>query len=471
LNRINNELEVEITFTFGLAYLIFYVADVELGVSAVLALVTMGLYMSKYKYCISSNVQPSMASAWRITTYFINILIFTVTGLILARSFIGTATSISAKDFGFSIVLYIMIHIGRILTIVILYPLIKCTGVYLSWKDCIILAWSGLRGSMSLILVLIVSLDTKIDLVTRDRFLFHVSMIVLLTLIINGTSSKFLVKLLGLHHGTKESEKVLLQALEHMRRQTSWKLSKMKQDEKFSDVDWKMLNEYLPDKLLEELDEENDTNFYQQLSSEPYENPLPNTRRSSRQSVTTDYKLLQIIPTIYQTDSIPSSPIIRTKTSRNDDVVLPIIDIRNIDDQHNKNIRDALIIRFLTAMSIDYEKQWYLGMIRRKTLNILIKSVEQAKQKCSLQLHWKLILQHFRLTIFLQFLMKFDYFNLLNQWTNHLLFDHIFRTIELTLSKRIYTTEISFFILLIKVFIQLKHGWIIFDYNFLNYQI
>jgi len=201
LDRINNEFEIEITFTFGLAYLIFYVADVELGVSAVLALVTMGLYMSKYKYCISSNVQPAMASAWRITAYFINILIFTVTGLILARSFVGTATSIGAKDFGFSIVLYVMIHIGRVLTIVILYPLIKWTGVNLSWKDCVILAWSGLRGSMALILVLIVSLDTKIDAVTRDRFLFHVSMIVLLTLVINGTSSKFLVKLLGLHHG------------------------------------------------------------------------------------------------------------------------------------------------------------------------------------------------------------------------------------------------------------------------------
>jgi NhaP-type Na+/H+ or K+/H+ antiporter len=86
LNRINNELEVEITITFGLAYLVFYVADVELGVSAVLALVTMGLYMSKHKYCISSNVQPSLASAWRITTYFVNILIFTVTCIIYYTS-------------------------------------------------------------------------------------------------------------------------------------------------------------------------------------------------------------------------------------------------------------------------------------------------------------------------------------------------------------------------------------------------
>ncbi|CAF3518594.1 unnamed protein product [Rotaria sp. Silwood1] len=432
LNRINNELEVEITFTFGLAYLVFYVADVELGVSAVLALVAMGLYMSKYKYCISNNVQSSMASAWRLITYFINILIFTITGLILARSFIGTATTIRARDFGFSIVLYIMIHIGRILTVAILYPLIKCSGVHLSWKDCIILVWSGLRGSMALILVLIVSLDASIDIVIRDRFLFHVSMIVLLTLVINGTSSKFLVKILGLHHGTKESETVLLQALEHMRRQTSWKLSTMKRDDKFASVDWQMLNQYLPDKLLEELDQENNTNFHQQLSRMTHENSPTSTRRSSRQSISADFEL-QTIPTIYQTNSMPSSPIAQHKFSRHSDTILPVIDIRSNDDKHNQNIRNALITRFLTAMSIDYEKQWYLGMVRRSTLNILIKSVEEAKQKNSFQLHWQLIIKHFRLTILHQFLIKFNYFNFINRWTNQLLFDHIYRTIELTL--------------------------------------
>jgi hypothetical protein len=235
--------------------------------------------------------------------------------------------------------------------------------------------------------------------------------------------------------GTKESEIVLLQALEHMRRQTSWKLSRMKQDEKFTDVDWKMLNEYLPDKLLEELDEENNTTLHQQLSTTVDDHDLPiTTRRSSRQSTSTDYEL-QPIPTVYQTDSLPSSPVIRTKHKKNEDLVLPIIDIRYTDDQHNKNIRNALIVRFLTAMSIDYEKQWYLGMIRRETLNILIKSVEEAKQKCSLQLHWQLIVEHFRLSIFLQFLMKFNYFDLTDQWINRLLFRHIFQTIELTLGK------------------------------------
>ncbi|CAF2067804.1 unnamed protein product [Rotaria magnacalcarata] len=433
LNRINNELEVEITFTFGLAYLIFYVADAELGVSAVLALVTMGLYMSKYKYCISNNVQSSMASAWRLATFFINILIFTVTGIILARSFIGTSTTITTKDFGFSIVLYIMIHIGRIITVVILHPFMKWTGVYLSWKDCVVLIWSGLRGSMALILVLIISLDTSIDPVIRDRFLFHVSMIVLLTLVINGTSSKFVVKLLGLHHGTKESETILLQALEHIRRQTTWKLSTLKRDEKCADVDWKVLNQYLPDKLLEELDQENNTNFHQHLSTMTNENSPAITRRSSRQNTTTDFEL-QTIPTIYQANSMANSPITQHKLAKNNDTILPIINILHDDSIHDQNIRNALITRFLTAISIDYEKQWYLGMIRRSTLNILIKSVEQAKQKNSFKLHWHLIVQHFRLTMLLRCLIKFDYFNFINQWTCQLFFDHIFRTIELTLS-------------------------------------
>lgn len=219
-----------------------------------------------------------------------------------------------------------------------------------------------------------------------------------------------------------------------MRRQTSWKLSSMKRDAKFADVDWQMLNRYLPDKLLEELDEENDTNFVQQLSVIRNRNSPISSRRSSRQSSGSDFEM-QVMPAIYQTNPIPTSPVTQSKVSKIKDTILPIINIRDNESTHNQNTRNALINRFLTAISIDYEKQWYLGMIRRSTLNILIKSVEQAKQKNSFKLHWQLIVQHFRLTIFLRYLLKFNYFNLINQLTNHIFFDHIFRTIELVLSK------------------------------------
>lgn len=199
-NMIHNELQVEILSTFGLAYLVFYIADVEIGVSAVLALVVMGLFMSKNKYCVSSHVQIPMVHTWSIVIDLANILIFFITGILLAHSLIGTKATITGHDFLYSFALYIAIHIGRLLCI-LLYPLIRLSGVYLSWRDCTVLTWSGLRGSMSVVLALIVDSDSRIDVSTRNRFLFHICMMALLTLIVNGTSSKFLVKLLGLNHG------------------------------------------------------------------------------------------------------------------------------------------------------------------------------------------------------------------------------------------------------------------------------
>ncbi|CAF1431321.1 unnamed protein product, partial [Adineta ricciae] len=388
LNRINGELEVEVALTFAISYLIFFIADVELRVSAVLALVTMGLYMAKHKYCISSNVQISLVSAWRMATYLINIMVFTVTGIILAKSLVNTATTIIAQDFVYSIVLYIVIHIGRALTVILLYPLIRRSGVHISWKDGLVLIWSGLRGSMALILVLMVDLDTRIDSVTRNHFLFHVSMIALLTLVINGTTSRFFIHFLGLKQGAKESQIVLSQALEHMQRETFSQLLQIKQDEKFAEVNWKVLDEYLPKKLLKELNEE---------------------------------------------ENISSTEEVSQPLNLNGNQQFKTISMDNVNAVDRENIRNELVIRFLTAMSIDYEKQWYLGMIHRQTLDILIKSVEQAKQKRSFELHWQLLIEHFRLSFLLLNLMRFNYFDFINKWTNRLLFDHILLTIELTL--------------------------------------
>lgn len=176
----------------------------------------------------------------------------------------------------------------------------------------------------------------------------------------------------------------------------------MKEDEKFVDVDWKMLEDYLPEKLLEQ-------------SSSIIPEPI-----SSMDA------------------PLPTIPIVihRSESDRNDEVALPVLDPRNPSDEHEENIRRELILRFLTAMSIDYEKQWYLGMIRRKTLNILIKSVEEAKHRCSFELHWKSILEHFRLARSVHFLLGIDSFPCrINRWIEEIFFDHIYRTIELTLSE------------------------------------
>ncbi|CAF1215389.1 unnamed protein product [Didymodactylos carnosus] len=206
LNHIGNQLEIEISLTFALTYIIFYVGDTKLGLSGILTICVFGIYLSKHKYSISYNLQQQLQSIWKLIVYFINICVFTIIGFILAKTFFySTVSQITSIDFGYSILLYLIIQFIRLITIVILYPLIRLSGVKLTLNEYFMLVWSGLRGIISLIGVLLVYLENTDDSYCQ-KILFHVSIIVLLTLCINGITSKYLVKyLLKLNHLQEQS--------------------------------------------------------------------------------------------------------------------------------------------------------------------------------------------------------------------------------------------------------------------------
>lgn len=198
-----------------------------------------------------------------------------------------------------------------------------------------------------------------------------------------------------------------------MRLHTSSQLIRMKQDEKFAEVDWKMFGEYLPESLLNESHIETNPIIEQTFTPTSDRSPRPSDPSTDQQDlVDIDHPVI-----------IPKSD---THVSFND-----------LDDAHIQDVRNELVVRFLTAMSIDYEKQWFLGMIHRQTLDILIKSVEEAKNKCSLQLHWQLVVKHFRLPFLLRHLIRLNHFDWIEKWTNNLLFDHILQTMELTFGSSI----------------------------------
>ncbi|CAF5207795.1 unnamed protein product, partial [Rotaria magnacalcarata] len=100
---------------------------------------------------------------------------------------------------------------------------------------------------------------------------------------------------------------------------------------------------------------------------------------------------------------------------------------------YRTKMRNEIIKRILAAMPVDYEKQWYLGMIRRRTLKILIETVEEAKVKLSLKQHGHLLVRRFCMPLWLQCLVKFDKLNCVNRLTEKFLFDHLILTIELAL--------------------------------------
>ena len=253
MTSVYNDAEVEISITIAAVYVCFWIADSPLNVSAVLAVVVMGLYMAKHRYAVSPSVQPNLTAVWSLLIFAVNIFIFVLSGLIISSKLLSSNASIRGVDVGYLFLLYVLLHIVRFLSVLIFLPLFRRTNVHLTLREVVMISWSGMRGSVSLLLALITYLQPAYDPVFRDRLTFHVCGIVLLTLVVNGMTSRYVLQALQLHKGTVESRLVLRSALEHMRQQTAQAMREMRVDAKFRAVEWTVLRPFLPSALIHEV--------------------------------------------------------------------------------------------------------------------------------------------------------------------------------------------------------------------------
>ena len=92
-------------------------------------------------------------------------------------------------------------------------PCMKATGYDFNMRHVTLLAYSGLRGAIGLCLALVVKFSRKIDPIVQDTVMFFTSGIVLLTLIINGTTTGMVIRKLGLAKENEMSKRMLRQVL------------------------------------------------------------------------------------------------------------------------------------------------------------------------------------------------------------------------------------------------------------------
>ena len=90
LKRIHNNFVLEVNTTIFGSYLIFFLAEATpLGVSGILALVALGLYMTRSgKTRISAESEHSVHHVWGYIGFIAETIIFILTGLILGERII-----------------------------------------------------------------------------------------------------------------------------------------------------------------------------------------------------------------------------------------------------------------------------------------------------------------------------------------------------------------------------------------------
>ncbi|KAJ9467488.1 Sodium/hydrogen exchanger 8 [Diplonema papillatum] len=236
LQRVFNDALVEITITLTAAYVTFFVAEEFFAVSGVLGVVTTGLL---FWQSISPEVEHTMHHFWEMVVYLTNTMIFMLAGLIVAMKAFDV---VGTLDFVYLGVLYVAINLIRVLVIVVLTPVMRLFETQFSFGENVLVAWGGLRGAVGLALTLIVSSDETVTPESlRTKFVFHMAGIVVLTLCINGVTTRRIVAYFGLNKIPARNRRMMQKRYPDLKREQQLSIADLRRDALYYDTNWSEL--------------------------------------------------------------------------------------------------------------------------------------------------------------------------------------------------------------------------------------
>jgi Na+/H+ antiporter len=182
---------VEITVSLATAYFAALPAEL-LGVSAVLAAVTAGIYLGWYAPVLTTpQVRLQGQAVWEILTFVLNAVLFVLVGLQLPGVLDGLEDSSTAQLLGYAAAVCAAVILTRALLIV---PLTKLRA----WlpggdgaprvRESVVVAFAGMRGAVSLAAALAIPLETDAGapFPGRDLIIFLAFAVILVTLVGQG---------------------------------------------------------------------------------------------------------------------------------------------------------------------------------------------------------------------------------------------------------------------------------------------
>lgn len=241
-----NDAIVEISAIVTAAYITFYIAEHFLYVSGVLGLVALGLAAASVgRTRISPQVEHFLHEFWELLAFIANTLIFIIVGVVIAEQTIFTL-----NDFLILVIIYIGIHIVRAIVVAVFYPFMRNTGYGLDKKNAVMVWYGGLRGAIGLALALIVSgIDPELLPETvQNQFLFYTAGIVIMTLLINAITIKFLIRKLGLTKLAPAKAQIIYNSQTYLRKSAVGFIDKLKHDRFLNHSSWPAVKKYLPNK-------------------------------------------------------------------------------------------------------------------------------------------------------------------------------------------------------------------------------
>ncbi|HET6656774.1 MAG TPA: Na+/H+ antiporter [Gaiellaceae bacterium] len=192
-----------------------YLPAVAMGVSGVLAAVTIGIYMGWYTPELTTwQTRLQGLAVWEITFFMLNALLFALIGLQLPVIVDALSGYSPARLVGYAAAVSLAVIAARFLwvipgTYVTAWMRRKKRPIQNPGRASLILGWSGMRGAVSLAAALALPLTTDAGgaFPNRELIIFLTFGVILTSLVVQGLSFPALLKLIGLEdEGRTEKE-------------------------------------------------------------------------------------------------------------------------------------------------------------------------------------------------------------------------------------------------------------------------
>ncbi len=213
IRRRIDDIPIEITISL-LSGFAGYVPAEAVGASGVLAAVTVGLVLGwKAPYISTASMRLQGYAVWEIVTFLLNALLFVLIGLQLPLILDGLSGQPPGELLWWCVAISLVVIVTRLIwsqtAVFVVRALDRREAQRMrrsSWQNRTLIAWSGMRGSVSLA----AALALEADFPQRNLILLLTFAVIFSTLVLQGLTMPALIRVLGVTDDGADAQEELL---------------------------------------------------------------------------------------------------------------------------------------------------------------------------------------------------------------------------------------------------------------------
>ena len=213
----------EITISLLTAYAAYLPAE-QIGASGVLAAVSAGVWLGwRASELTNHTTRLQLTAIWQLLVFLLNAVLFVLVGLQLPTVLDQLSGRTAGELAGYGALIAVVVIVVRIAWVYALTYLIRRLSSKVrervpvaNWDQTALVAWSGMRGSVSLAAALAIptSIDSGGAFPDRDLVIFLAFCVILATLVIQGLLMPALIRALHIKPDTLDQDEELNARLE-----------------------------------------------------------------------------------------------------------------------------------------------------------------------------------------------------------------------------------------------------------------